>query len=190
MTHTEISSNLATMKAILFNGSLDEEAFRTSRRLTQYFSDCFEQAGISVEQIHLSDYDIPIYKPREKEVPAGVQAFVDRFTQADVHVWLSPLYHGGMAGVMKNALDWLELSSSNQPAYLTNKVIGLTCWSAGNQAMQGITSMDQVAKALRAWTLPYQISISNMDLYQDNELADFYKRKMELMTQLLIDSQK
>ncbi|WP_430613238.1 NADPH-dependent FMN reductase [Flavobacterium sp. JP2137] len=176
------------MKVILFNGSLDEEAFRTSRRLTQYFADQFASLDIEVKQVHLSDYQIPIYHPREQAIPESVAQFAQAFVDSDIQVWLSPLYHGGMAGAMKNALDWLEITSGNQPAYLTDKVIGLTCWSAGNQAMQGIQALDNVAKALRAWTLPYQIPISNMDLYHDNDLADFYKSKIRLMVELLIQS--
>lgn len=178
------------MKAILFNGSLDEEAFRTSRRLTQYFADQFEALNIEVKQLHLSDFQIPIYNPREKSVPDSVIAFAQAFVDSDIQIWLSPLYHGGMTGVMKNALDWLEITAANQPAYLTNKVIGLTCWSAGNQAMQGIQSMDNIVKALRGWSLPYQIPISNMDLYHDNDLSSFYKSKMKLMVELLVESQK
>ncbi len=177
------------MKAILFNGSLDEETFRTSRRLTQYYADQFTALHIEVQQIHLSDFQIPLYHPREKTVPESVQKFAEAFTESDIQIWLSPLYHGGMAGVMKNALDWLEITASNKPAYLTNKVIGLTCWSAGNQAMQGIQAMDNVVKALRGWSLPYQIPISNMDLYHDNDLSDFYKSKMKMMVDLLIESQ-
>ncbi|MBW3517889.1 NADPH-dependent FMN reductase [Flavobacterium sp. NKUCC04_CG] len=177
------------MKAILFNGSLDEESFRTSRRLTQFFADQFAALGIEVQQIHLSDYQIPIYHPRDKTIPESVQKFADTFVDSDIQIWLSPLYHGGMAGVMKNALDWLEITATNKPAYLTNKVIGLACWSAGNQAMQGIQAMDNVVKALRGWSLPYQIPISNMDLYQDNDLADFYKSKMKMMVDLLVESQ-
>lgn len=178
------------MKALIFNGSLDQEAFRTSRRIAQYYADQFQSLGIEVEQVHLSDYQIPIFHPRAVEpTPESVLKFVEAFTSSTIQVWLSPLYHGGMAGVMKNALDWLELTSSNQPAYLTNKVVGLGCWSGGNQAMQGIQSMDNVAKALRAWTLPFQISMNSSDMYEDNDLSGFYKSKIKLMTELLVESQ-
>lgn len=179
------------MKALIFNGSLDEEAFRTSRRIAQYYADQFSALNIEVQQIHLSDYQIPIFHPRNTEpTPQSVLDFVEAFVTSDVQVWLTPLYHGGMAGVMKNALDWLELTSSNKPAYLTNKVVGLGCWSGGNQAMQGVQAMDNVAKALRAWTLPYQISMNSSDMYENNELANFYKSKISLMVDLLVESQK
>lgn len=178
------------MKVLIFNGSLDAEAFRTSRRLAQYFADQFSEHKLEVQQVHLSDYDIPLFHPHKMEpTPKSVEAFVKAFTSSTLQVWLTPLYHGGMAGVMKNALDWLELSAHNQPAYLTHKVVGLCCWSGGNQAMQGIQSMDNVAKALRAWSLPYQIALNSADMYENNELATAYKSKINLMTQLLVESQ-
>ncbi|MDR0228896.1 MAG: NAD(P)H-dependent oxidoreductase [Flavobacteriaceae bacterium] len=177
------------MKVLIFNGSLDEEAFRTSRRIAQFYANQFIDANVEVEQLHLSDYNIPIFQAKLMDaVPGDVQRFINAFRSADLLIWLTPLYHGGMTGAMKNAIDWLELTSKDTPAYLTNKVVGFTCWSAGNQAMQGIQALDNVAKALRAWSLPFSIAISNSDLYVDNDLSEVYKKKMELLASLLIES--
>ncbi|MBB2949449.1 hypothetical protein FHR29_000181 [Sphingobacterium sp. JUb56] len=38
--------------------------------------------------------------------------------------------------------------------------MGLVCWADGVQAMQGINTMDAIAKSLRAWPLPYSVPIS------------------------------
>ncbi len=179
------------MRALIFNGSLDEESFRTSRRIAQYYADQFIKANVEVQQVHLSDFQIPIFQAKLMEnVPQTVHDFADAFRKADVMIWLTPLYHGGMTGVMKNAIDWLEITAKDQPAYLTNKVVGFTCWSAGNQAMQGIQALDNIAKALRAWSLPYSIPMSNSDLYENNDISDAYKKKMNMMADLLIESQK
>ena len=43
----------------------------------------------------------------------------------DGMLWSSPLYHGTISGSFKNTLDWLQLLGDRQPAYLTDKVIGL-----------------------------------------------------------------
>lgn len=179
------------MRALIFNGSLDEESFRTSRRIAQYYADQFIKANVEVQQVHLSDFQIPIFQAKLMEdVPQTVHDFADAFRKADVMIWLTPLYHGGMTGVMKNAIDWLEITAKDQPAYLTNKVVGFTCWSAGNQAMQGIQALDNIAKALRAWSLPYSIPMSNSDLYENNDISDAYKKKMDMMANLLMESLK
>ena len=177
------------MKALIFNGSLDEESFRTSRRIANFYADFFDKAKVSVQQVHLSDYQIPIFQPKLMDTPpVAVQHFIEAFQEASIMIWLSPLYHGGITGVMKNAIDWLELTAKDQPAYLTNKVVAFTCWSGGNQAMQGIQAMDNIAKSLRAWSLPYAVPISNSDLYEANELSEIYKSKMQLQASLLLES--
>lgn len=179
------------MKALIFNGSLDEESFRTSRRIAQYYADQFIKANVDVQQVHLSDYQIPIFQAKLMDnVPQDVLDFAQAFRSADIMIWLTPLYHGGMTGVMKNAIDWLEITAKDSPAYLTNKVVAFTCWSAGNQAMQGIHALDNVAKALRAWSLPYSIPMSSLDMYENNDLSDVYKKKMNMLVELLCESKK
>ena len=48
----------------------------------------------------------------------------ETFRSADLHIWLTPLYHGSMTGIMKNCLDWLEISAKETTPYLTGKVVG------------------------------------------------------------------
>ena len=113
------------------------------------------------------------------------------FRSADLHIWLTPLYHGSMTGIMKNCLDWLEISAKETSPYLTGKVVGMVCWADGGQAMQGITAMDAVAKSLRAWTLPYSIPVVRRSLYDDKgNIAKEYQMKFDRMTSLLLASKK
>lgn len=92
-----------------------------------------------------------------------------------------------MTGAMKNCLDWLEMTSKNQRPYLTGKVVALLSWADGTQAMQGINAMDAVAKALRAWVLPYSLPILKDNLYDPatRGITEFYKNKLDMMVQLL-----
>ncbi|MNF13755.1 hypothetical protein D3C80_2157120 [compost metagenome] len=53
--------------------------------------------------------------------------------------------------------------------------------------MQGINNMDAVAKALRAWTLPYSIPIARSGLFdQSGEINPEYTRKIEMMLGVLV----
>jgi arsenic resistance protein ArsH len=95
-----------------------------------------------------------------------------------------------MTGVMKNTLDWLEMTSKLSHPYLTGKVVALVCWGDGSQAMQGINAMDSVAKALRAWVLPFSVPIMKEHLY-DAANGDFtvsYKHKFDMVISLLGDA--
>ena len=95
-----------------------------------------------------------------------------------------------MTGVRKNALDWLEMTSKLSNPYLTGKVVALVCWGDGSQAMQGINAMDAVAKALRAWVLPFSIPIMKEHLYEADgkDFTQSYKHKFDRMISLLGDA--
>ncbi len=97
------------------------------------------------------------------------------FTSADLHIWLAPLYHGSIPGVMKNCLDWLEVTANRYEPYLTDKTVGLICWADGLQAMQGINAMDAIAKSLRAWPLPFSVPIVRSALFDGNDKRKFLR---------------
>jgi arsenic resistance protein ArsH len=93
-----------------------------------------------------------------------------------------------MTGMMKNCLDWLELTARLEKPYLTDKVVGLVAWADGGQAMQGINAMDAVAKALRAWVVPYSVPLVKNHLYVDahrHEFAVEHTRKLDRLVSIM-----
>lgn len=118
------------------------------------------QAGAEVELLDLHELDLPMYPREEHDPPASVRRLVEAVAAADGMIWASPLYHGTIPGGFKNALDWLELLSEHQPAYLTDKVIGLIATAGGSQSLQAINTMEYVVRALRGWTLPMTVPVN------------------------------
>ncbi|SEM44300.1 arsenical resistance protein ArsH [bacterium A37T11] len=175
------------MKILIFNGALESRIHATSHKIAQYFKKTAESYDSEVAVFNLSEAGIPLFDHTLDEVPTAVQDMNRLFREADVHIWLTPLYHGSMTGAMKNCLDWLEISAKESLPYLTNKVVGLVCWADGGQAMQGINAMDAVAKALRAWVLPYSIPIVRGGLYdtESGEFTDNYLHKFNMMARML-----
>lgn len=176
------------MNVLLFNGCSDNGPETTGRRISAYLHQQLTDKGYSVSQINVSDAHIPFFELRQPNPPAAVTEMVDAFLGADLQIWLTPLYHGGMTGAMKNCLDWLELTARHEKPYLTDKVIGLVCWADGGQAMQGINAMDAVAKALRAWVVPYSVPLVKNLLYTDahrRELSVEHTRKLDRLVTLL-----
>jgi arsenic resistance protein ArsH len=176
------------MNVLLFNGCGDPRPESTGRRISGYLHRQLTDKGFSVAQINVSDANIPFFELRQPHPPAAVEEMCGTFLHSDLQVWLTPLYHGGMTGAMKNCLDWLELTAHLEKPYLTDKVVGLVCWADGGQAMQGINAMDAVAKALRAWVIPYTVPLVKDMLYTDahrRELAGEHTRKLDRLLGLL-----
>jgi NAD(P)H-dependent FMN reductase len=178
------------MKLLIFNGAPDSSVSGISHKIIAFFSSYFEGKNVEITTYNLAENKLPLLEIPFGEVPESVKKMTEIFTQSDIQIWLSPLYHGAIPGSMKNALDWLELTSKNQKPYLTNQIIGLICWADGVQAMQGINNMDAIAKALRAWVLPYSVPILRKDLMIENELNPIYEQRFSIMANLIAEAEK
>lgn len=175
------------MKVLIFNGALERRSTGTSHAISAYFKCRLASAGLDVNVFNLAEAGIPFFDTTLNTTPYAVQVMAAQFREASLHIWLTPLYHGGMTGIMKNCLDWLEISSKEPVPYLTNKIVGLVCWAGGGHAMQGINAMDAVAKSLRSWTLPYSIPIVRGNLYdREGNIATEYQEKFDRMVNLML----
>lgn len=176
------------MNILIVNGSLDGRAASTPGKLAAYLKNHLETLGARASIFHMVASGIPLFDYTLSQTPEGVAIMLNHFRHADAHIWLTPLYHGSMTGVMKNCLDWLELSSKEEKPYLIDKLIGLVCWADGGQAMQGINAMDAVAKALRAWPVPFTVPIVRNALFTApdyKEISQEYKNKLNLLTNIV-----
>ncbi|HXB92957.1 MAG TPA: NAD(P)H-dependent oxidoreductase, partial [Puia sp.] len=117
------------MNVLLFNGSSDARPETTGFKIARYLQRQLTANGFSVTEVNVADAHIPFFEMGLAKPPIAVEWMCEAFLQADLHIWLTPLYHGGMTGAMKNCLDWLELTARLDKPYLTDKVIGLVCWA-------------------------------------------------------------
>ena len=175
------------MKVLIFNGAMERRTQATPALLSNYLSEKLDEMGIENHIFNLADAAIPLFDTALTETPHSVEIMNQQFLEADVHFWLAPLYHGSIPGAMKNCLDWLEVSSKAPQPYLTNKNIGMICWADGIQAMQGINTMDAIAKALRAWPVPFSAPLVRSTLFEaenPTEITTTNKEKLNLLVNL------
>ena len=155
--------------------------------LSVYLTEKLEEAGVETKIFNIAESGIPLFDTTLKNIPIGANMMNSLFIEADVHFWLAPLYHGSIPGVMKNCLDWLEISSKNAKPYLTDKTVGMICWADGEHATQGINAMDSIAKSLRAWPIPFSVPIAKKNLFKEGEpyqISDVYKNKLDLLVNI------
>jgi FMN reductase len=118
-----------------------------------------EEAGAQTSLLDIRELNLPMYAPDAGEIPASVRQMCEEVGSANGLLWSSPLYHGTISGSFKNALDWLQLLSDREPAYLTDKVVGLISTAGGTQGLQAVNTMEFVVRALRGWAVPLVIPI-------------------------------
>ncbi|MCG8424986.1 MAG: NAD(P)H-dependent oxidoreductase [Proteobacteria bacterium] len=124
-------------------------------------------AGAAVVSMDVQTLALPMYE--YGPTPSEVEPLVDAVRSAHGMVWCSPLYHGSISGAFKNAIDWLQLLSNDDPPYLSGKVIALVATAGGDQALQAINTMEFIVRALRGWTLPLTAPISRADAAFDEQ---------------------
>ena len=132
-------------------GSL--RAASTSRAALEVALEGAAGNGADTQLIWVRDLDLPLYSA-ESPIPQAAYEFADTVYRGDAMIWSSPTYHGSVSGSFKNALDWLILLAERDPAYLSNKPIGLISTAGGIQGLQAINSMEFIARALRGWSVP------------------------------------
>ncbi|HEY3265422.1 MAG TPA: NAD(P)H-dependent oxidoreductase [Armatimonadota bacterium] len=144
------------VKIVGLGGSLDGSS--SSLAALKVALEASAISGAEVQLLDIHALALPMFEPRlSKE--KNVCDFCEAVYEADGMLWCSPLYHGTISGAFKNALDWLELLGKRQPAYLTDKVIGLISTAGGTQGLQAINTMEYIVRALRGWTVPLVVPV-------------------------------
>jgi FMN reductase len=123
--------------------------------------DLIAARGHEVEMFDATRLDVPMYDPDLAAPPAAVEVFLDAVRRADGLVIASPGYHGGVSGLVKNAIDWLEVLRDDERPYLDGRTVGLIVVASGWQATTTtLTSLRSIVHALRGWPTPYGLGVS------------------------------
>lgn len=150
------------MKIVIIAGSNRKEA--TSTILAKALQAQMNRGSVETELFNLYETPLPFYSPDEifnrHEGVRELQRLV--MEEADGIILTTPEYHGGMSGVLKNALDHLgQMHFSGKPV--------LSVSSAGGAV--GVSSLQQMQATVRnlhGINSPEWISIggSQRDLYE------------------------
>lgn len=159
------------VRVVGLGGSLRSAS--TSRTALETALNGAADAGADVQLIWVRDLGLPLYTA-EMSIPAAAQRFADTAYGCDAMIWSSPTYHGSVSGSFKNALDWLILLAERTPPYLSNKPVGLVTTAGGVQGLQAVNSMEFIARALRAWSVPLVMPVpqSWQSFDPDGQLKD------------------
>jgi FMN reductase len=123
-----------------------------------------EQAGATTELIDLNTLRLPLFEPDYDlaDYSSEVQAFIATARRADAMIWSTAAYHGTLAGVTKNALDYFQFLADDIRPYLDQRVVGLIATAGGDQAaINAINALVHTVHSLRGIAVPLSVPISN-----------------------------
>ena len=146
-------------------GSSSERALRAAL-------DACEALGAETDLFAAEDLSFPIYAPGVTEADARVDRYLAAIRRADGIVICSPGYHGGVSGLVKNAIDWVEELRSDERPYFDGRPVGLMVVADGWQATAStLASLRSIVHALRGWPTPLGVTINAGQTCADPSVA-------------------
>ena len=151
-----------------------------------------EEAGAEAELLNLRDLGLPMYEPGRPLGDYGpeVRRFIEALRGADALILSTAAYHGTLAGVTKNALDFTQFLKRDERPYLEGRVVGLISTAGGDRAAANTTdSMVHVVHALRGDVAPQMVTIrgawSRFD-GEGNVTDEGFGRRLERLGELVV----
>ncbi|MFG1600073.1 NADPH-dependent FMN reductase [Klebsiella quasipneumoniae] len=104
---------------------------------------------------------LPPFNPEVTTRTPQETAFVEAVRQADGILLASPGYHGGVSGLVKNAIDLLEDLRGDSRVYLDGRAVGCIVTAAGWQGCNTtLGAMRGIVHALRGWPTPLGVTLN------------------------------
>ena len=105
---------------------------------------------------------LPLYDASSGDRSGPVVELVSAVREADGLVIASPGYHGGISGLIKNALDYVEDLRDDARPYLDGRAVGCIAAAAGWQAAGStLQALRAVVHALRGWPTPLGVAVNS-----------------------------
>lgn len=141
-------------------GSMDPGS-QSQRALRAVLTAC-ESRGAAITSFTGSALDMPPYLPGAV-IPAAAVGPIEAVRRAGAVVIASPGYHGTVSGLVKNALDYLEVLREDDRPYLDGRAVGVIGVARGWQAaVSTMTALRQIVHALRGWPAPLGIAVNSL----------------------------
>jgi FMN reductase len=113
-----------------------------------------ETLGAEIEIIDLRQLQLPFCNGAKEylEYP-DVKRLQHTVSNADGLILATPEYHGGVSGVLKNALDLMSFEQ------LSDKVTGLISVLGGQSNSNALNDLRLIVRWVHGWVIPEQIAI-------------------------------
>jgi FMN reductase len=147
-----------------------------SQRALQVALEFAEAEGAETEMLSLYELDLPMFYPDKAKNDYGenVQRLLTALRRADGVLFSTGAYHGILAGVTKNMLDFVELMHEDEIPFLYNRAVGLIATAGGAMAdVYTIDSLIHTIHALRGIVVPLTVPIPSAGkVFKEGAIVD------------------
>src|SRR3954466_6214783 len=141
---------------------------------------CQQHGGVDVDFSHPAEAGLPVNDGTVAWDAPEVIAWQGRIATIDAHIWVSPEYHSGMTGGMKNVFAYLN----KEP--MKGDVVGLCALAGGGMAaLNTLNGMSVIARSLGAWVAPDYVALNSNEVTEG--LLEGSRKRVEAMVLDVID---
>ncbi|WP_442794030.1 NADPH-dependent FMN reductase [Paraburkholderia sp. HD33-4] len=147
-------------------GGTTRQASSTERALTLSLKSA-QEAGARVKFFGGAFlHSLPHYAPETHQLTDEQDELIETVRAADALIIATPGYHGGISGLVKNALDTLDELRDDDRPYLDGRAVGSIVTVYGWQAAGTVlTSLRSVIHALRGWPTPFGATVNTLETH-------------------------
>lgn len=152
--------------------------------------------GIAAQRVEALGADVEILDVRQMNLPfcnggeeypdyPDVQRLRDVVSRADGLILATPEYHGGVSGVLKNALDLMSFTE------LSDKVTGLISVLGGQPNSNALNELRLIMRWVHGWVIPEQVAIGqvwNVFSPEGKLLDDKLSQRFDQFAQSLVEN--
>jgi FMN reductase len=107
---------------------------------------------------------LPFYAPERPERTSEAVELVEDLRRADGIIVASSSYHGTIAGLIKNALDYTQDMMKDDRPYFAGRPVGCIATGAGWQGVVAtLEHLRTMVHSLRGWPTPLGAAINTLD---------------------------
>ncbi|OYD07218.1 NADPH-dependent FMN reductase [Paludifilum halophilum] len=168
------------MKIMILCGSPRQSSL--SRRLSAAAVELVSHRKMETLAFDVGMDPLPLFQGGEESLHPGVKRWKRLADESEGFFIITPEYHNGISGALKNALDFLDRSSFRR------KPVAIAAASGGGKGgVNALNNLRLILRGLYAWVLPEQMIVDFESFSENGELlpADF-RRLQEVMEELAV----
>lgn len=136
------------------------------------------------------ELQLPMYDPDPGMMTGAAKEFIEDLRRADGVIIASPCYHGGVSGLVKNAIDYTEEMRADPRVYLDGRAVGAIGCGYGYQGPGMVLSqLRQIGHALRGWNVPLGVAVNSAVVkFSNGECSEpAIAKQIEIMAGQVVD---
>jgi FMN reductase len=183
-----------TRAAVILDGAVRHGAGRDATCSSSEMAIRFalRQAALHDTRVQMVGGEVLILPPYDSsDVTRAERAktLIQALREADGIILSTPAYHGGISGLIKNAIDYTEDMRGDDRAYFDGRAVGTIVCAGGWQAARTtLGSLRSVVHSLRGWNTPMGVMINTAEkiFVREQCLNSEVERSVNIMVQQVV----